>query len=149
VRRIIVPRDDLGLGDPGTVLVTPQASDSDPTVSSISPPLDPEQGDELMLACRGVYWNVCTFARTYVVVRRRLADGSARWWLRSGHTAFDQVTDKSAGLPLLEAQFLATADSKLDLGELLAALVEVPQDRRALLEQHAPETFRREYPEGR
>jgi hypothetical protein len=149
VRRIIVPRDDLGLGDPGTVLVSPQASDSDPTVSSISPPLDPEQGDELMLARRGVYWNVCTFARTYVVVRRRLADGSARWWLRSGHTAFDQVTDKSAGLPLLEAQFLATADSKLDLGELLAALVEVPQDRRALLEQHAPETFRREYPEGR
>lgn len=149
VRQITVPRDDLGLCEPGIVLVTPEATAADPTVSSISPPVDLARGDELMLAHRGVDWNACALARTYVVVRRQLANGCVRWWLRSGHTAFDQVTDASVSLPLVEAQVLAAADSTLDLGELLAALVEVPEDRRALLEQHAPETFRREYPEGR
>jgi hypothetical protein len=149
VRRIIVPRRDLRFDEPGTVLVAPNERATEPTVSSIRPPLEPERGDELVLACRGVYWDVCAFARTYVVVRRRLADGSARWWLRYGHTTWDQCTDQSYSMPLVEAQFLASADSKLDLGELLAALVEVPEDRRALLEQHAPATFRREYPEGR
>jgi hypothetical protein len=48
-------------------------------------------------------------------------------------------------IDLVEASFLAGRDSPLNLGELLAALVENDTDRRALLRAHAPAVFEREY----